>query len=147
MCLEPWMGSRQTSHTRKSPHKKENSAQRAQNSATRAMARKTTLHKSEEGRYLASASGPKTNKQILHSAWFPKHTTRPPVHTSACLKHSNFFNTGRMRKRDGPTAVHMKPFSTSVFNNSDRDVSTSLRSTQILRQGPVHPTLWNTSVF
>ena len=66
---------------------------------------------------------------------------------ASCLKHSNFLNTDRMRKRDGPTAVHMKPFSTSVFNNSDRDVSSSFRATQILRQGPVHPTLWNTSVF
>ena len=95
----------------------------------------------------ASASGPKTNRHILHSAWFSKHTTRLPVHTSACLKHSNFLNTDRMRKRDGPTAVHMKPSSTSVFNNSERDVSSSFRATQILRQGPVHPTLWNTSVF
>ena len=76
----------------------------------------------------------KTNRQILHSASFSKHTTRPPVHTSACLKHSNFVNTDRMRKRDGPTAVHMNPFSTSVFNNSDRDVSSSFRTAQILRQ-------------
>ena len=39
-----------------------------------------------------------------------------------------------------------KPVS-SVFNNSHRDVSSSFRATQILRQGPVHSTLWNTSVF
>ena len=95
----------------------------------------------------ASPSGPKTNRHILHSAWFSKHTTRLLVHTSACLKHSNFLNADRMRKRDGPTAVHMKPFSTSVFSNSDRDVSSSFRATQMLRQGPAHPTLWNTSVF
>ena len=41
----------------------------------------------------------------------------------------------------------MKPFSTSVFNNSNRDVSSSFRATQILRQGSVHSPLWNTSVF
>ena len=52
-----------------------------------------------------------------------------------------------MRKRDGPTAVHMKPFATSLFNNSDRDVSSSFRATHILGQGSVHPSLWNTSVF
>ena len=84
----------------------------------------------------ASASGPKTNRHIIHSAWFSKHTTRLPVHTSACLKHSNFLNTDRMRKRDHPTAVHIKRFSTSVFNKSDRDVPSSFRATQILRQGP-----------
>ena len=67
MSLQPWMGGRQTSRTRKSPHKKENSAQRVQSSATRA--------------------------------------------------------------------------------NSARDVSSSFRATQISRQGPAHPTLWNTSVF
>ena len=78
---------------------------------------------------------------------FQKQPTRLPVHTSVCLKHSDLLNTDRMRKRDGPTAVHMKPFPTSVFNNSDRDVSSSFRATQILRQEPVHPTLWNTSVF
>ena len=89
----------------------------------------------------------KTNRQILHSAWFSKHTTRPLVHTSACLKHSNFVNTDRMRKRGGPTAVHVNPFSTSVFNNSDRDVSSSFRTAQILRQGSVHQNLWNTAVF
>ena len=95
----------------------------------------------------ASASGPKTNRHILHSAWFSNHTTRLPVRTSAFLKHTNFLNTDRMRKRDGPTAVHMNPFSTSVFNNSDKDVSSNFRATQISRHGPVHPTLWNTSVF
>ena len=38
------------------------------------------------------------NGQILHSAWFSKYTTRPRIHTCACLKHTNFFNTDRMRK-------------------------------------------------
>ena len=38
------------------------------------------------------------NRQILHSAWFSKHTTRLRIHTCACLKHSNFLNTDRMRK-------------------------------------------------
>ena len=130
VSLEPWIGSRQPSRKRKSPHKKENSAQRAKNSATRATratARKTTLHRSEEGSTRVSL-GPKTRRQILQSAWFSKHTTRPPVHTSVCLKHSHLLNTDRMRKRDGPTAVHMKPFSTSVFNNCDRDVSSSFPS-------------------
>ena len=82
------------------------------------------------------------NRQILYSAWFSKHTTHLRIHTSACLKLSNFLNTDRMRKPDCPTAVHMKPFSTSVFNNSH-----SFRATQILRQGPVHSTLWKTSIF
>ena len=77
------------------------------------------------------------NRQIFHSAWFSKHTTRLRIHTCACLKHSNFFNTDRMRKPpDCPTAIHMKPFSTSVFNNSDRDVSSNFQATQILRQDP-----------
>ena len=40
----------------------------------------------------------KTNRQILHSAWFSKHTTRLRIHTCACLKHSNFLNPDRMRK-------------------------------------------------
>ena len=141
------MGNCQTSRIRKSPHKKENSAQRAQNSATSATARKTTLHKSEEGRSMGVSLGTKTNRQILHSAWFSKHTTRLPVHTSACLKHTNFLNTERMRKRDGPTGVLMKPLSTWVFSNSDRDVSSSFRATQVLRQRPAHPTLGKTSVF
>ena len=141
------MRSRQTSGTWKSQQKKENSAQRAQNSATRATARRTTLHRSEEGRSTGVSLGTKTNRHILHSARFSKRTTRLPVHTSACLKHSYFLNTDRMGKRDGPTAVHRKPFSTSVLNNSDRDVSSSFRATHILRQGPVYPTVWNTSVF
>ena len=38
------------------------------------------------------------NRQILHSVWFSKHTTRQRIHTCAYLKHSNFFNTDRMRK-------------------------------------------------
>ena len=38
------------------------------------------------------------NRQILHSAWFSKHTTRQRIHTCAYLKHSNFLNTDRMRK-------------------------------------------------
>ena len=38
------------------------------------------------------------NRQILDSAWFSKHTTRLRIHTCACLKHSNFLNTDRMRK-------------------------------------------------
>ena len=38
------------------------------------------------------------NRQIIYSSWFSKHTTRLRIHTCACLKHSNFFNTDRMRK-------------------------------------------------
>ena len=38
------------------------------------------------------------NRQILHSAWFSKHSTRLRIRTCACLKHSNFLNTDRMRK-------------------------------------------------
>ena len=38
------------------------------------------------------------NRQILHSAWFSKHTTSLRIHTCACLKQSNFLNTDRMRK-------------------------------------------------
>ena len=38
------------------------------------------------------------NRQILHSAWFSKHTTRLRINTCACLKHSNFLNNDRMRK-------------------------------------------------
>ena len=132
------MRSRQVHRTRKSPHKDRNCSQLKEGPLSTGVKRDAQQ---------ASASGPKTNRQILRSAWFSKHTTRPLVHSSARLKHSNFSNTDRMRKRNGPTAVHMKPFSTSVFNNSDRDVSSSFRATQILRQGPVHPTLWNTSVF
>ena len=39
----------------------------------------------------------KNKQHILHSARFSKHTTRLLVHTSACLKHSNFLDTDRMR--------------------------------------------------
>ena len=38
------------------------------------------------------------NRQILHSAWFSKHTTRLRIHTCACLKHSNFLNPDRRGK-------------------------------------------------
>ena len=38
------------------------------------------------------------NRQILHSVWFSKNTTHLRIHTSACLKHSNFLNTDWMRK-------------------------------------------------
>ena len=37
-------------------------------------------------------------QQTHHSAWFSKHTTRLRNHPCACLKHSNFLNTDRMRK-------------------------------------------------
>ena len=89
----------QTSRTKNSPHKKENSAQHAQNSATHETARKTTLHRSEEGRSTSVSLGTKNNRQILHSAWFSKHTTRLPVHTSACSKHSKFHQHWQNEKR------------------------------------------------
>ena len=39
------------------------------------------------------------NRQILHSAWFSKHTTLLRIHTvCACLKHSHFLNTDRIQK-------------------------------------------------
>ena len=100
-------------------------------------------HAPQERRGMLNRRQPRDQKQtdtfsILRGS--RNSTTRLPVHTSACLKHFNFLNTDRMRKRDGPTA-----FSTSVFSNSDRDVSTSFRAT--VRQGPMHPTLWITSVF
>ena len=38
------------------------------------------------------------HQQTLYSAWFTKHTTRLRIHPCACLKHSNFLNTDRMRK-------------------------------------------------
>ena len=131
MGLEPWMGSRQTSRTRKSPHKKDTSAQRAQNSATRATARRTTLHRSEEGRSTSISL-----RHIVPFCVVLKKHTRLFVHTSACLKHSNFLNTDRMRKRDSPTAVHMKPFS----NNSDSDVK-QLPSNSNLKTGTRAPNL------
>ena len=88
----------------------------------------------------ASAAGPKTTCTISILRGSQNIPPVDPLQTSACLKHCNFITTDRMGTRDGPTAVHMKPFSTSVFNNSNRDVSSSFRATQILRQGPVHPT-------
>ena len=109
--------------------------------------RMTSLLRSEEGRSTGVSLGTKNNMHILHSVWFSNIPHVCPLQTSACLKHSNFLNTDGMGTLDGPTAVHMKPLSTSVINNSDRDVSSSFRATQILRQGPVHPTLWNTSVL
>ena len=38
------------------------------------------------------------HQQTHHSAWFSKHTTRLRIHSCACLKHSNFLNTDRLRK-------------------------------------------------
>ena len=90
---EPWMGSRQTSHIRKSPRKKENSAQRAQNSATRATARKTTLHRSEEGRSTGVSLGTK-NKQT-HS---PLCVVLKTHHSSTC-SHKRMVETLQFPQR------------------------------------------------
>ena len=146
MSLEPWMRSRPTSRTRKSPHKKENSVQHAQNSATRATARRTTLHRSEEGRSTGVSLGQKQTDTISNLRG-SQHIPLVYLFTQVHAWNTNFLNTDRMGKRDGPTAVHMKPFSTSVFNNSDRDVSSSFRATQFLTRELMHPTMWNTSVF
>ena len=74
------MGSRQTSRTRKSPHKKENSA-------TRAPARKITLHQGEEGRSTGVSLGTK-NKQT-HS---PFCVVLKTYHSSTC-SHKRMLET------------------------------------------------------
>ena len=86
------------------------------------------------------------NRQVLHSAWFSKHTTRLRIHTCACLKHSNFLNTDRMRK---PGLSNSCSHETLLHFGLQqlRQGRVKQRATQILRQGPVHSTLWNTSVF
>ena len=38
------------------------------------------------------------HQQTHHSAWFSKQTTHLRIHSCACLKHSNFLNTDRLRK-------------------------------------------------
>ena len=65
-----------------------------------------------------------------------KHTTRLRIHT---LTHAwNILISSALTEwesRDCLTAIHMKPFSSSVFTNSRRDVSSSSWTAQIVRQG------------
>ena len=130
--------SRQVRRTKKSPHKDRNFSQLKEGPLSTGAKRDAPT---------SVSLGPKTTCTFSILRGSQNIPPVYPLQTSACLKHFNFLHTDRMRKRDGPTAVHMKPFATSLFNNSDRDVSSSFRATHILGQGPLHPTLWNTSVF
>ena len=66
--------------------------------------RKTALHERtlrqqrDRAKNRARSAPVSRHSQTLHSAWFSKHTTRLRIRPCACLKHSNFLNTDRMRK-------------------------------------------------
>ena len=66
--------------------------------------RKTALHERtlrqqrDHAKNRARSAPVSRHRQTLHSAWFSKNTTRLRIRPCACLKHSNFLNTDRMRK-------------------------------------------------
>ena len=82
-----------------------------------------------------------TNK-TLHSAWFTKHTTRLRIHPCACLKHSNFLNTDRMRKSglsNGCSRETLLLFSLQQF--SPKTCQAASEQLKSYEQGSVHSSL------
>ena len=57
----------------------------------------TALQERDSATNLARSAQVSRHQQTHHSAWFSKHTTRLRIHSCACLKHSNFLNTDRLR--------------------------------------------------
>ena len=64
---------------------------------TTALQERTLRQQRDSATNLARSAQVSRHQQTHHSAWFSKHTTRLRIHSCACLKHSNFLNTDRLR--------------------------------------------------
>ena len=123
------------------------SAHCANNATTRRTAHEVSRSRDTDKPVSTGACHWTENRQILHSAWFSKHTTRLRVHTYACLKHSDFLNIGRMRNSGLSNGCSHETLLHFGLQQLSQGSVKQLPSNSNLKTRPVHSSLWNTSVF
>ena len=96
--LEPLRSARYASHNKLHIRSHKRYYSPLTGGTTEGKLRSQSAHCANSAKNCARSTLVSRHQQTHHSAWFSKHTTRLQIHSCACLKHSNFLNTDRLRK-------------------------------------------------